>query len=240
VAGVATRAGVAAAEPALVVSGAGLSKGGRLILDRVSVTVPRGATTAVVGSSASGKSTLLRLLNRFDEPDTGSVRFHGVDLREYDVLELRRRVGLLAQRTVLLTASVAAEVRVGRPDLSDAAVAGLLRRAGLPDLPAERGTAGLSGGEAQRLALARVLALEPEVLLLDEPTSALDAESAGAVDAVIAELVAAGLTAVVVSHDVDRVRRMADHAVVLAGGRVVDEGPPESVAYLTASVGGEA
>lgn len=210
-----------------------LSKGGSRILDEVSAAVPRAAATAIVGPSGSGKSTLLRLLNRFEDPDSGRVLLDGVDARTLDVLALRRRVGLLAQRPVMLTARVRDEVRVGAPDLGDDRVAGLLARVALEGLDPDRATDGLSGGEQQRLALARALALDPEVLLLDEPTSALDAEAARAVDAVIVALVEAGLTAVVVSHDLERLLAVTTHAVVLDAGRVVEQGPPADVAYLS-------
>jgi putative ABC transport system ATP-binding protein len=210
-----------------------LVRGGARILDGVTAALPRAAATAVVGPSGSGKSTLLRLLNRFEDPDSGRVLLDGVDARELDVLALRRRVGLLAQRPVMLTGTVAAEVRVGAPALDDDAVAGLLARVALEDIDPARPTQGLSGGEQQRLALARALALDPEVLLLDEPTSALDAEAAGAVDEVVVALVEAGLTAVVVSHDLDRLLAVTTHAVVLDAGRVVEQGPPASVHYLS-------
>lgn len=209
-----------------------LVRGGHRILDGVSAQLPRGAATAVVGPSGSGKSTLLRLLNRFEDPDSGRVLLDGTDARELDVLALRRRVGLLAQRPVMLTATVGEEVRAGAPDLPDDAVAGLLGRVALRHLDPGRGTEGLSGGEQQRLALARALALDPEVLLLDEPTSALDAEAARSVDEVVVSLVEAGLTAVVVSHDLERLLAVTSHAVVLDGGRVVEQGPPGTVAYL--------
>ncbi len=215
-----------------------LVRGGRRILDRVTAQLPRGAATAVVGPSGSGKTTLLRLLNRFEDPDEGVVRFDGADARDLDVLQLRCRVGLLAQRPVMLAATVADEVRVGAPDLAEARVAQLLSRAGLPGFSPDRETADLSGGEMQRLALARALALDPDVLLLDEPTSALDADAAAAVDEVIISLVEAGLTAVVVSHDLHRLLDVTTHTIVLESGRVVEQGPPAEVRYLHSQRGG--
>ncbi len=160
------------------------------------------------------------------------VEVAGVDARTLNVLELRRRVGVLTQRPVMLTESLAAEVRAGAPQLPDAAVQRLLAAVSLDDLDPDRPTAGLSGGESQRLALARALALEPEALLLDEPTSALDAASADAVDAVMATLVDEGLTVVIVSHDLVRLRPIVEHVVVLDHGRVVEEGQPDSITYL--------
>ena len=199
---------------------------GRRILDGVDEHLHDGVATAVAGPSGSGKSTLLRLLNRLAEPTSGRVLFRGTDVRDLDVLELRRRAVLVPQRATALTDDVAAEVRVAAPDLTDAQVRALLERVALD--PGEflgRVPSSLSGGELQRLCLARALAVGPEVLLLDEPTSALDPRSADAVDAVIRALVDSGLAVVLVSHDVLRAGRVADDVRVLHGGRVTARGP---------------
>jgi putative ABC transport system ATP-binding protein len=140
----------------------------------------------------------------------------------------------VAQRPVLLTDQVAGEVRVGAPALTDEAVAKLLESVGLGGSFAERRTAELSGGEAQRVCLSRSLAVRPEVLLLDEPTSALDGLNTSIVSQVVHDHVAAGATVVVVSHDLDVVQRIATRVVVLADGRVVDAGSPGDIAYLEA------
>lgn len=219
--------------PAFELADVTLRRAGRDILLDVNASIPAGRATAVVGPSGSGKSTLLRLLNRFDDPDRGVVRRGGADVRSLDVLDLRRRVGLVSQRPVLLSETLAAEVRVGAGELPDAAVRELLARVGLGAHPQDRSTNGLSGGEIQRLALARALALDPDVLLLDEPTSALDSDAADAVDEVVSSLVAAGLTAVVVSHDLTRIADIAEHVIVLAAGQVVEHGPPDSVQYFS-------
>jgi putative ABC transport system ATP-binding protein len=175
---------------------------------------------------------LLRLLDRLLEPTSGQVLFHGSPLPSYDVLALRRRVGLVQQAPVLLGATVLADLRVGRPQLTEDDAAALLVRAGLEGIRLSRETASMSGGEAQRLCLARALAVGPEVLLLDEPTSALDAVAAQAVERVVRALVADGLTAVLVSHDLRQARRLADDVVVLRGGRVVETGPAAQSDYL--------
>src|ERR1051326_7128121 len=139
-------------------------RGGTLLLDQVTCQIPAGTCTAVTGPSGSGKTTLLRLLNRLDDPDTGRVYLDGCPLPELDVLALRRRVALVAQAPVLLTGQVLDELRAGQPDLSEQDVAGLLEQVSLPAAMLGRGTAGLSGGEAQRLCLARALAAGPQVL----------------------------------------------------------------------------
>ena len=203
---------------------------GRRILDHVDEHLHDGVATAVAGPSGSGKSTLLRLLNRLAEPTSGRVLFRGTDVRDLDVLELRRRAVLVPQRATALTDRVADEVRVAAPGLTDEEVRRLLERVALdPDDYLPRDPASLSGGELQRLCLARALAVGPEALLLDEPTSALDPRSADAVDAVIRSLVDSGLAVVLVSHDVLRAGRVADDVRVLHDGRVTARGPAETL-----------
>jgi putative ABC transport system ATP-binding protein len=206
--------------------------GGRQILDGVSDHIHEGHVTAIVGPSGSGKSTLLRMLNRLEEPTAGSIRFRGVRLPELDVRDLRRRVGMVAQHPAMLTSRIDDEVRVGKSDLTDAEVDALLARVALAHLERERRPADLSGGEQQRLALARALAVGPEVLLLDEPTSALDRKAAESVDAVISGLVGLGLSVVLVSHDLERAAALTHDALVLDNGRLVDRGDPARVTYL--------
>jgi putative ABC transport system ATP-binding protein len=210
-------------------------RGDAVLLDAVSADIHEGACTAVAGYSGSGKSTLLRLLNRFVDPSTGTVAFCGAPLNDHDVLRLRRRVGLVAQQPVLLADRVADDLRVGRPDLTDAGAAALMSQVGLPAAMLSRRTDGLSGGEAQRVCLARALAVEPEVLLLDEPTSSLDPASAAAVEDVVRELVRGGRTAVLVSHDAGQARRIADQVLVLRRGALVETGPANEVGYLRIS-----
>ncbi|MFE5587529.1 ATP-binding cassette domain-containing protein [Kitasatospora sp. NPDC056531] len=220
------------APPPFVLDRVTVRRAGRLLLDGLSAQIPGAACTALVGPSGAGKSTLLRLLNRLAEPTSGVIRFRDRPLPELDVLELRRRVGLVGQQPVLLTDRVVDDLRVGRPDLGEDQAAVLLERIGLPAEMLGRATAGLSGGEAQRVCLARALAVGPEVLLLDEPTSALDAESAQAVEHTIRDLVADGLAVVLVSHNAPQARRVADHVLVLRSGGLVASGPADRVDYL--------
>jgi putative ABC transport system ATP-binding protein len=218
-----------------VLDAVGVRRGGRLLVDDVTATIQAGACTAVTGPSGAGKSTLLRLLNRMLEPTAGRVLLRGTPLPALDVLALRRRVGLVAQRPALLTGEVLDELRVGRPDLPLDEARSLLAEAGLPDDFADRATDGLSGGEAQRVCLARALALRPEVLLLDEPTSSLDPASAEAIERVVREQCDAGGTVVLVSHDTAQARRLADDVIVLSAGRLTEHGPPREIAYLQMS-----
>ena len=213
-----------------VLDGVLVEVGGRILLDLPDEHLHAGRCTAVVGPSGSGKSTLLRLLNRLREPSAGRILLDGRDIRDLDVLRLRRRAVLVPQQAVALTGSVRDEVRVAAPDLDDAGVDVLLRRVALdPSDYRDRDTASLSGGELQRVCLARALAVGPEVLLLDEPTSALDPGSADAVDTVIRSLADGGLTVVLVSHDLVRAKAVADDVRVLHEGRVTARGSAGAV-----------
>jgi putative ABC transport system ATP-binding protein len=198
-----------------------VTRGPATLLAQVSASIPAGRCTAVTGPSGAGKSTLLRLLNRLTEPTTGRITLDGVPLAELDVLALRRSVGLVAQAPVLLTDLVLDEVRVGRHDLPEAGVVELLTRVGLEPSFTVRATAELSGGEVQRLCLARALAVEPEMLLLDEPTSALDGASAEVIAALVGDFVSAGGTVVLVSHDYGLIESVAAQVLVLERGHLV-------------------
>jgi putative ABC transport system ATP-binding protein len=211
-----------------------VTRGPATLLAEVSVSIPAGRCTAVMGGSGAGKSTLLRLLNRLTEPTTGRVLLDDVSIAELDVLALRRRVGLVAQAPVLLTDRVLDEVRVGRPDLPEARAVELLVRVGLAPRFTTRATAELSGGEAQRLCLARSLAVEPEMLLLDEPTSALDGLSASVIGTLVREHVGAGGMVVLVSHDHGLVGSVAERVLVLEQGHLVADGRPGDLDHPSA------
>ncbi len=195
-------------------------RGGTLLLDQVTCQIPAGACTAVTGPSGAGKTTLLRLLNRLEEPDAGRVYLDGRALPDLDVLALRRRVALVAQAPVLLASRILDEQRAGRPDLDQDQAAGLLDQVSLPAAMLTRSTAGLSGGEAQRMCLARTLATRPQVLLLDEPTSALDPASAHAVEQAAKSFIAAGGSVILVSHDTGQTRRIASQVLALQNGHL--------------------
>jgi putative ABC transport system ATP-binding protein len=174
------------------------------IIKGFSAEIEATGLTAIVGPSGAGKTTLLRLLNRLDDPDGGEVLFEGRDVREYDVLELRRRVQSVGQVPVTFTGTVADNV--------GPAVTELLPRVGLDLALAGREADRLSVGEAQRMCLARSLALHPDVLALDEPTSALDTASKGGIERLIRDLANSGLTVIMVTHD-PRQAEMADHVL---------------------------
>ena len=195
------------------------SRGGAQVLRGVNAVIEPGAT-ALLGPSGSGKSTLLRLLNRLADPDSGVVRMDGHDVRDLDVLELRRRAVLVPQLPAPLPGSVAYNVRYG-PSLvgRDADVPALLARAGLDASYAEREAARLSVGEQQRVMLARGLALEPDVLLLDEPTSALDESARGDIERTLAELREVA-SIVLVTHDRAQAERLTTRTIRIEQGEV--------------------
>lgn len=212
-----------------------VTRGPATLLAQVNASIPAGRCTAVTGASGAGKTTLLQLLNRFTEPTTGRITLDAVPIVELDVLALRRRVGLVAQTPVLLTDRVLDELRVGRHDLPAAGAVELLARVGLAPCFTVRATAELSGGEVQRLCLARALAVEPTMLLLDEPTSALDGASAEVIAALIRDHVSAGGTVVIVSHDRGLIESVAAQVLVLEHGRLVMGGCPTGLEPCTTS-----
>jgi putative ABC transport system ATP-binding protein len=205
-----------------------LIRGGRPVLDAVSAEIHDGAT-AIVGPSGSGKSTLLRLLNRLVDPGIGTISYRDRALAEYDPLELRREVSLVPQLPALLEGTVASNLAYAAKLAGRAIDAErCLGRAGLDPGFAGRDVSKLSVGEQQRAMLARALAQEPTVLLLDEPTSALDHGARDAIEATLTQLRGElALSLILVSHDPEQARRLADRALRLQEGRVVACGPLE-------------
>jgi ABC-type multidrug transport system ATPase subunit len=196
-------------------------RGDRRVLDAVDLDVPPGAVTALLGPSGAGKTSLLRTLVRLEAPATGRVELDGRNVRELDPRALRRRVGLVAQRPVMLPGTVAANLALGLVDPPPLGLADALRATGLePDAFLGRAATELSGGEAARVAVARALVRGPGALLLDEPTAGLDHRAAAAVEALVVRLAARGTTVLVVTHDEAQARRLATRAMRLRDGRI--------------------
>ncbi|MCX7277272.1 MAG: amino acid ABC transporter ATP-binding protein [Burkholderiales bacterium] len=228
----------------------GISKsfGALKVLQDVTLSVPRGSVTVVLGPSGSGKSTLLRTINHLERVDEGFIAIDGelvgyrkdadtlYELRESDILARRVDVGMVFQNfnlfphLTVLENIVEAPIAVRGQHRADAESQAfeLLARVGLAD-KAHAYPLQLSGGQQQRVAIARALALRPKVLLFDEPTSALDPELVGEVLDVIKELARSGTTLLIVTHEIGFAREVADRIVFMEQGRIVEVGTPDQV-----------
>lgn len=213
--------------------------GGKRLIDGVDLSLRSGRRTVILGANGAGKSLMLRLMHGLIRPSAGRVLWRGAPMDA----RARRDQAMVFQRPVMLRRTVRANLRFA---LSVRGFAGperakreerALEQARLTDL-ARRPARVLSGGEQQRLAIARALATTPEILFLDEPTASLDPASTHAVEAMIRDAHAQGVTIVMVTHDLGQARRLADDVVFVHGGRVVETGPAAQM--LTAPSSGPA
>jgi putative ABC transport system ATP-binding protein len=203
------------------------------LVDNVSLEVCCCDVIAIVGPSGSGKSSLLRLLNRLDEPDGGSVYLEGRDYRSIPPRELRQQIGMVLQQPYLFPGTIADNIRFGPQQrgesISAEQIENLLRQVGLSGY-GEREVSTLSGGEAQRVSVARTLANAPKILLLDEPTSALDQTAEKEVEKLLVRIFREqSQTCLIVTHDPDQARRMATKVMQMEGGRLVKFGQVKEV-----------
>lgn len=219
-------------ERALVLENVSLMRGGRRVLNDVTLHCARGSVTALIGPNGAGKSTLLELMAGDSAPDTGNVRLNSRPVMDYRVRELAAERAVMPQDSVLRFAYRVDEVvRMGRslrdlpPDEDASAVAAVMREAEVDHLAA-RDAMTLSGGEQARTTFARALTQETSVLLLDEPTAALDLRHQERVLTTAASLARRGHCVVVVLHDLNLAAAHADSLVLLADGAVVEQGPP--------------
>lgn len=215
--------------PVFSFDGVCVSFGETTVLRDLDLQIPGWGITVVVGPSGSGKSTLVRLCDRLIDPTSGVIRFRGTDLRSLDVLEVRRKIGLVFQRPAVFSGSTGDNLSIsGCTDPARhrevLAAVGLDAEELLP-----REAAALSGGEAQRMCLARTLLVGPEVLVTDEPTASLDHRSARILEGLAKDAARSGTPVLWVTHDIAQMRRLADHCVVLAEGRVIATGSPQQV-----------
>jgi ATP-binding cassette subfamily B protein len=204
----------------------------RQVLHGVTLRIPAGQTLAVVGASGSGKSTLARLLYRFYDVGAGAIRINGTDVRQITQQSLRQHIGIVPQDTVLFNDTIGYNIRYGRPDASNDEVHAAAKAAHIHDfvmgLPkgydtevGERGLK-LSGGEKQRVAIARTLLKNPPILIFDEATSALDSANERAIQAEI-RAASKGKTSLVIAHRLSTIVD-ADQIVVMEAGRVIEAG----------------
>ena len=219
-----------------------LARGGRAVLDDLSLEIAAGERVGVVGRSGAGKSTLVSLLLRFHDVEGGRITIDGQDLRDVTQESLRAAIGVVTQDTSMLHRSIAANIRYGRPQASDAEVEAAARQAhahefivGLRDWKdrggyeahaGERGVK-LSGGQRQRVALARVILKNSPILVLDEATSALDSEIEAAIQEQL-ETLMQGKTVIAIAHRLSTIARM-DRLVVMDAGRIVEQGTHEEL-----------
>lgn len=213
--------------------------GGELVLDGIDLDVASHEVVAIIGPSGAGKSTLLRCLNLLDPPDSGDVWLSGKCLtsaRKSEVPGLRAQIGMVFQQFNLFPHLTATEnvmlgpVRALRrnPSEMESEAHRLLTRVGL-GTKLDAYPRHLSGGQQQRVAIARALALDPQVVLFDEPTAALDAELVHEVLGVINDLALAGMTMVLVSHEVGFVKKAANRILFMDKGRIIEEGSPSDI-----------
>ena len=221
--------------PLLEIRGLRKHFGATEVLRGIDLSIARRELVFIIGPSGSGKSTLLRCCNRLEEPSAGEIWFEGSNLLApgTDLNAMRRRIGMVFQSFNLYphlsardNVALALIHVLKRPrDEAHARAIEALRKVGLADRGDAR-PAELSGGQQQRVAIARALALEPAIVLFDEPTSALDPELVGSVLAVLRELRSAGMTMMVVSHEMGFARGAADRVVFMESGRIIEQGPP--------------
>jgi ABC-type methionine transport system ATPase subunit len=227
-----------AEEVLFALAGVRQARGATVVLDGVDLALPAGVLCALIGPSGAGKTSLLRLLNRLDDPTGGTVTYRGRPLSAFDVRALRREIGFVFQRPTMFPGTVGANLRVALELASDtpraaprAASPGIeaaLEMVELPRATASRDAEELSGGEQQRVSIARALMTSPRVLLLDEPTSALDPEVAERLLATVVRLSRdAGLSVIMVTHRLSEASDSSTFTVMLEAGRVVEAGPTE-------------
>jgi polar amino acid transport system ATP-binding protein len=216
--------------------------GDHVVVDDVSLEVAPGEVVSIIGPSGAGKSTLLRCINLLERPDSGEITVGDVSIHPEtgvsakDLTNLRRTAGMVFQSfnlfphlTVLRNISIAQERVLGRPrEEADEHSRELLARVGLAE-KADTYPTRSSGGQQQRIAIARALAMAPKVMLFDEPTSALDPELGLEVLTVMRELAEEGMTMIIVTHEMHFAQDVSDRVVVMADGRMIEQGPPDEV-----------
>jgi putative ABC transport system ATP-binding protein len=213
----------------LRVEGLALIRGNRQVLKDITTSFRGGVVTAVVGPSGAGKSSLLRCLNRLEEPNAGRVTLDGVDIRALEPTSLRRRVGMIFQTPVIFEGGVRANLLYGFPDRKETELSDALEAAGLPSSFLDRESSALSVGQAQRVCIARALVRDPEVILMDEPTSALDRDATARIESLLGTLLERALTIILVTHNLAQARRVATSGILMMDGSIVADGALDEI-----------
>lgn len=208
------------------------------VLKGITTTIDQGEVVVVIGPSGSGKSTFLRCLNLLEVPTSGKIFFEGTDITDpkNDLYKMREKMGMVFQNfnlfpnmTVLENITLSpTQVKKVAKSAADQLAKQLLNDVGLPD-KAKAYPQSLSGGQMQRIAIARALAMEPDVMLFDEPTSALDPEMVGEVLSVMQRLAQQGMTMVIVTHEMGFAKEVADRILFMDQGIIMEEGTPEQI-----------
>ncbi|WP_277584030.1 amino acid ABC transporter ATP-binding protein [Psychrobacillus antarcticus] len=214
------------------------SFGNHEVLRDIDFSVNKGEVICIIGSSGSGKSTLLRCINLLEKPSGGQIIYHGENIldEKHDIHAYRKKLGMVFQQFNLfnnhnaLNNCMVGQVKVLKRSKEDAEKIALkyLKVVGM-DHYVNAKPKQLSGGQKQRVAIARALSMEPDVMLFDEPTSALDPEMVGEVLKVMKELASTGLTMLIVTHEMEFAREVADRVVFMDKGVIAEEGPPEQI-----------
>lgn len=212
--------------------------GSNQVLKGITTTIDQGEVVVVIGPSGSGKSTFLRCLNLLEVPTSGKIFFEGTDITDpkNDLYKMREKMGMVFQNfnlfpnmTVLENITLSpTKVKKVAKSAADQLAKQLLNDVGLPD-KAKGYPQSLSGGQMQRIAIARALAMEPDVMLFDEPTSALDPEMVGEVLSVMQRLAQQGMTMVIVTHEMGFAKEVADRILFMDQGIIMEEGTPEQI-----------
>ena len=205
----------------------------------MSFTINPGEIVGIVGRSGSGKSTISKLIQRLYIPEMGKILIDGADISLVDPSWLRRQIGVVLQENFLFNATIKENISVHKPGASMEEIIEIAKIAGAHDfilefpngyntMVGENGT-GLSGGQKQRIAIARALCMQPEIMLFDEPTSALDPEMVNEILAVIKQLAEEGLTMILVTHEMNFARNVANRVIFMDNGKIEEQGTPEEI-----------
>ena len=225
-------------EVLLDVQGLQKAYGSNQVLNGITTQIRRGEVVAIIGPSGCGKSTFLRSLNLLEEPTGGKILFEGTDITDpkVDINRHRQKIGMVFQQFNLFPHKTVKEnimlapvtLKLMSKEEAEKTALELLKRVGLPD-KADSYPDMLSGGQKQRIAIARSLAMNPDVMLFDEPTSALDPEITAGILKLLRELANEKMTMVIVTHEIDFARNVADRVIFMDGGVIVEEGKPQDV-----------